>query len=118
MLPEKSVDGVKQAKCRFCGKVKRYESKYGTCNLNHHMNTCVRIDMHDIGQMIFSKDKESMLMRSTKFYFEKFREKLIAAIVMYNLPLSFVEYSGIRELFSSLMMVLLQYLETLISLIS
>ena len=44
LLPDKSVDGVKQAKCKFCGEVKRYESQYGTSNLNHHMNTCVRRD--------------------------------------------------------------------------
>ena len=41
-------------------------------------------------------------MRSTKFNSEQFREKLIAAIVMHNLPLSFVKYSGIKELFSYL----------------
>ena len=52
--------------------------------------------------MIFAKNKKSMLMRSTKFYSKQFREKLIAAIVMHNLSLSFVEYSGIRELFSYL----------------
>ena len=52
--------------------------------------------------MIFAKTKESMLMRSTKFNSEQFREKLIVAIVMDNLPLSFVEYSSIKELFSYL----------------
>ena len=49
LLPDKSVDGVKQAKCKFCGEVKRYESQYGTSNLNCHMNTCVRRDTRDVG---------------------------------------------------------------------
>ena len=52
--------------------------------------------------MIFAKIKESMLMRSTKFNFEQFLEKFIVVIVMHNLPLSFVKYSGIKELFSYL----------------
>ena len=70
LLLDKSVDGVKQAKCKFCGEVKRYESQYGTGNLNRHMNTCVKRDTRDVGQMIFAKIKEFMLMRSTKFNFE------------------------------------------------
>ena len=48
LLLEKSVDSVKQAKCKFYGEVKRYESQYETSNLNRHMNTCVRRDTRDV----------------------------------------------------------------------
>ncbi|KAK6246455.1 hypothetical protein QUC31_001222, partial [Theobroma cacao] len=39
-----------------------------------------------------------MLMRSSKFDLEKFCELVVAAIVMHNLSLSFVEYTGIKSM--------------------
>ena len=52
--------------------------------------------------MIFSKDESTTIVKSTKFDSKKYHEKFIAAIVMHNLSLSFVEYNGIKELFSYL----------------
>ncbi|CAH1447886.1 unnamed protein product [Lactuca virosa] len=49
--------------------------------------------------MLLGKDKYSLMLKSSKFSKDIFREKLVRAIVMHNLPLSFVDYSGIKELF-------------------
>ncbi|KAK6239005.1 hypothetical protein QUC31_004474 [Theobroma cacao] len=102
-LPEKnSSDEKSKVKCKLCGYILNYESKYGTSNLKLHDDNCVRKDTRDIGQMIFSKEHSSMLMRSSKFDPEKFCELVVAAIVMHNLPLSIVEYIGIRSMLSYL----------------
>ena len=61
------------------------------------MNNCERRDC-DISQMILSTQYGSMVVRFSEFEHEKFRELLIAAIVMHNLLLSFLEYYGIRAL--------------------
>ncbi|XP_017972506.1 PREDICTED: zinc finger BED domain-containing protein RICESLEEPER 3 [Theobroma cacao] len=97
-----SSDGKSKVKCKLCGYILNYESKYGTGNLKHHNDNCVRKDTRDIGQMIFSKEHNSMLMKSSKFDPEKFRELVVAAIVMHNLPLSFVKYTGIKSILSYL----------------
>ncbi|EOY21377.1 Ac-like transposase THELMA13 [Theobroma cacao] len=102
-LPEKnSSDGKSKVKCKLCGYILNYESKYGTSNLKRHNDNCVRKYTRDIGQMIFSKEHNSMLMRSSKFDPKKFCELVVAAIVMHNLPLSFVEYTGIKSMLSYL----------------
>ncbi|XP_052209308.1 zinc finger BED domain-containing protein RICESLEEPER 2-like [Diospyros lotus] len=58
-----------------------------------------RKDIADIGQLLLNKD---MSMRCTKFDPDKFRELVVAAIVMHDLPLSFVEYVGVRAFCSYL----------------
>ncbi|XP_073101282.1 zinc finger BED domain-containing protein RICESLEEPER 1-like [Elaeis guineensis] len=68
-------------------------------NLKRHSQSCVRKDTRDIGQMFFSHD---MSMRKSSFDPEKFRKKLVAAVIMHDLPLSSVEYTGIRALLSYL----------------
>ncbi|XP_017970388.1 PREDICTED: zinc finger BED domain-containing protein DAYSLEEPER-like [Theobroma cacao] len=102
LLEKNSSDGKSKVKCKLCGYILNYESKYGTGNLKRHNDNCVRKDTRDIGQMIFSKEHNSMLMRSSKFDLEKFRELVVAAIVMHNLPLSFVEYIGTKSMLSYL----------------
>ncbi|EOX99652.1 BED zinc finger,hAT family dimerization domain [Theobroma cacao] len=102
LLEKNSSDGKSKVKCKLCGYILNYESKYGTGNLKRHNDNCVRKDTRDIGQMIFSKEHNSMLMRSSKFDLEKFRELVVATIVMHNLPLSFVEYIGTKSMLSYL----------------
>ncbi|CAH1435710.1 unnamed protein product [Lactuca virosa] len=92
-------DGIKRAKCRWCDEVTKYDSRYGTGNLQRHINKCYRPDKLIVGQMLLGKDKDSLMLKSSKFSKDIFREKLVRAIVMHNLPLSFVDYSGIKELF-------------------
>lgn len=84
-------DGVKRAKCRWCDEVKNYDSRYGTGNLQRHINKCYRPDRLVVGQMLLGKDKDSLMLKSSKFSKDIFREKLVRAIVIHNLPLSFIE---------------------------
>ena len=98
-LKEKSMDGKQRCKCKKCDAIFICESKYGTGNLKRHSEICVRKDIADIGQLLLNKD---MSMRSTKFDPDKFRELVVAAIVMHDLPLSFVEYVGVRAFCSYL----------------
>ena len=72
----------------------------GIGNLRRHIKSCVRRDTHDVGQMLISG--QNLAMRFSRFDSEKFRELLVAAIVMHELPLSFVEYSGVRTMMSYL----------------
>lgn len=92
-------DGLKKVKCKWCGDIKNYDSKHGTGNLKRHLDKRSRKDVPDVGQMILGRNKDSLKLKSTKFNPDVFREKLVGAIVMHNLPLSFVEYSGIKSLF-------------------
>ena len=43
-----------------------------------------------------------MSIHANKFNQEKFRELLVMAITMHDLPFQFVEYEGIREIFTYL----------------
>ncbi|KAL0000367.1 hypothetical protein SO802_014148 [Lithocarpus litseifolius] len=51
-----------------------------------------------MGQLLLSKNVGTV----SKFEPDKFRELLVAAIVMHDLPFCFVEYTAIRAIFSSL----------------
>ncbi|XP_019189244.1 PREDICTED: zinc finger BED domain-containing protein RICESLEEPER 2-like [Ipomoea nil] len=95
-------ENVIKAKCKYCEVLINSDSKYGTGHLKRHTTNCVRKNTRDIGQMLIGGENGSMLMRSSKFSEEKFRELLISAIVMHNMPLSFVEYGGFRTVFSYL----------------
>ena len=64
-----------------------------------HMEKCVKKDHGDIGQLLLSQGQGSMLMRSTKFDPEKFRELAVEAILKHDLPFRFVQYEGIRAMF-------------------
>nr|GMC86817.1 putative Zinc finger, BED-type [Ipomoea batatas] len=103
-LITKNTNGetIVKAKCKYCEVLINSDSKYGTGNLKRHTINCVRKNTRDIGQMLIGGENGSMLMRSRKFSEEKFRELLISAIVMHNMPLSFVEYDGFRTVFSYL----------------
>ena len=67
--------------------------------MHTHMEKCVKKDHGDIGQLLMSQGQGSMLMRSTKFDPEKFRELAVEAILKHDLPFRFVQYEGIRAMF-------------------
>ncbi|XP_061340052.1 zinc finger BED domain-containing protein RICESLEEPER 1-like [Gastrolobium bilobum] len=91
-------DGCKiQAKCKYCDQLYMADSKYGTGNLKRHLDGCVRRDTRDVGQMMLSTQNSSFSLEP-KFDHEKFRELLIAAIIMHDLPFQFTEWQGIRTL--------------------
>ncbi|KAK6263652.1 hypothetical protein SCA6_019086, partial [Theobroma cacao] len=102
-FPKKSsIDGKAIAKCKHCGIVLNCDSKHEIDNLKRYSENCVGGDTREIGQMISSNQHGSTLTRSSNLDPEKFRELVIGAIFMHNLPLSFVEYRGSRALSSYL----------------
>lgn len=85
-----------RAKCLKCGAVYLSNSRYGTCNLKYHINSCVRRDTTNIGQLLLSHD---ITLRCHKVNPEKFRELMIQAIIKHDLHFQFVEYERIIVLF-------------------
>jgi hypothetical protein len=62
------------------------------------MKNCGGKTEHDIQQLLLSGGQGNLLVSTLKFCPKKYRELLIAAIVKHELPFSFVEYDGIREM--------------------
>ena len=92
------VGGVSDtAKCKKCSYTITYNSSFGTGNLLKHQKTCVKTP--DIRQMIISRSQGSMVVNNGAFDPKIFRDMITDAVVRHNLPLSFVEYEGIREAF-------------------
>ncbi|KAL0002097.1 hypothetical protein SO802_015878 [Lithocarpus litseifolius] len=87
-------------KCKKCGKEYIAAGAYDTGNLKRHLGVCPRKDTRDVGQLILGQNATSV--SSPKFDPAKFRELLCAAITMHELPFRFVEYVGIRAIFSYL----------------
>ncbi|KAI5343327.1 hypothetical protein L3X38_011203 [Prunus dulcis] len=83
-----------------CGQNYLCDSRYGTGNMKCHIDSCVKTDTRDLGQLLLSKSDGAILTRSSKFDPIKFLELLVMAIIMHDLPFQFVEYAGIRQLFS------------------
>ncbi|KAL7585178.1 zinc finger BED domain-containing protein RICESLEEPER 2-like [Lactuca sativa] len=96
------TDGRERAECDRCKKRYIYETKNGTGSLRNHIPKCPRRDNSDITQFIFAKSGGSISINSTVFKPERFRELISEAIVKHDLPFKFVEYTGIREIFSYL----------------
>ena len=101
MLPL-SVDNKQRFKCKNCGTTYLAESKYGTGNMKRHIDACIRRDTRDLGQLFISQSGGSMSIHANKINQEKSRELLVMAITMHDLPFQFVEYDGIREIFTYL----------------
>nr|XP_043625688.1 zinc finger BED domain-containing protein RICESLEEPER 2-like [Erigeron canadensis] len=80
--------------CKKCNTVFVYDSIQGTGNLLRHKDRCYGKNYRDVGQMLFNSD---MALRSRKFNQKTLRELLVACTVRHKLPLSFVEYKGVRD---------------------
>ncbi|CAL8084749.1 unnamed protein product [Prunus armeniaca] len=93
-------DNKLYAKCMKCGHKYLCDSKYGTGNLKRHLDSCLKSDTRDIGQLLLSTSEGSIITRSAKFDPNKFRELLVMAIIKHELPFQFVEYAGIRDVFN------------------
>ena len=96
-----AIKGAKkvQCKCNKCHNIFSYDSRQGTGNLLRHKERCYGKDFHDVGQMLFNSD---MALRSSRFNQKTFRDLLVAATVRHELPLSFVDYKGVRDLITYL----------------
>ncbi|PON78816.1 Ribonuclease H-like domain containing protein [Parasponia andersonii] len=95
-------DKKQKAKCKLCRMKYFADSKYGTGNLKRHIDSCVRTNHRDVGQLLISQDSGLLSLGGSKFDIEKFRNMVTQAIVMHDLPFNFVEYKGIRSIFSYL----------------
>ena len=72
------------------------DSHNGTSNLHRHLLKCLK--RNEVKQ----DSEEQGRMLQNKITQEEFREMLAEAIIKHNLPFSFVEYGGIRKVFSYL----------------
>ena len=114
MLPIKDEEKP-TCKCKKCGKVYIAAEAYGIGNLKRHLKVCPRKDTTDVGQLILGQN--AMSVSSPKFDPATFRESLCATIIMHELPFRFVEYVGIRAIFSYLCLMSLKSLEILLRMI-
>ncbi|XP_024028942.1 zinc finger BED domain-containing protein RICESLEEPER 2-like [Morus notabilis] len=96
------ADQELKAKCKECGVVYMANSKNGTGSMRRHMQSCVRRDTRDVGQLLMSQDKGSLALSAKRFDAEHFRELITTAIILHDLPFSFVEYEAIRATYQYL----------------
>ncbi|KAL2934009.1 putative AC transposase [Bienertia sinuspersici] len=103
MIDELDSLGRMQSKCMKCDATYIAESSHGTGNMLRHIRSCKGKVYRDIGQMILQSNASGAVEnRPSTFKFDEFREILALAIARHNLPLQFVEYEGIRAVFSYL----------------
>jgi len=96
------ADQELKAKYKECGVVYMANSKNGTGSMRRHMESCVRRDTRDVGQLLMSQDKGSLALSAKRFDAEHFRELITTAIILHDLPFSFVEYESIRATYQYL----------------
>jgi hypothetical protein len=85
------------AKSKFCDHKYIANSSHGTGNLQKHMKVCGGKTNHDIQQMLLSRDQGTLSVSGSKFCPKKYRELLVGTIIKHDLPFSYVEYDGVRE---------------------
>ncbi|XP_050373044.1 zinc finger BED domain-containing protein RICESLEEPER 2-like [Argentina anserina] len=86
---DEGPDQGRRAKCKKCGTILKCDSGTGTGSMLRHHNKCSISD-------VVSPQSST---RSDSFSIDRFRELVIEAIVRHDLPFSFVEYEGIRDVF-------------------
>ncbi|GMN51150.1 hypothetical protein TIFTF001_020297 [Ficus carica] len=104
--PDKKLKSV----YKKCGHQYLASSKYGTGNMLKHIKTCPRTETREIGQMLITRDSNSLSFGSSQFDSEKWRELVTTCIILHELPFRFVEYKGVRAM--------LQYLLPSVDLVS
>ena len=87
---------LSKATCQWCGKLFLADSHHGTSNLHRHLLKCLK--QNEVKQ---DGEEEGRVLQN-KITQEEFHEMLAEAIIKHNLPFSFVEYEGIRKVFSYL----------------
>jgi hypothetical protein len=86
------------AKCKFCDHKYIANSSHGTGNLQKHMKVCGGKNDHDIQQMLLSRDQRTLSVSASKFCPKRYKELLVGTIIKHDLPFSYVEYEGVREM--------------------
>nr|GEU94013.1 hypothetical protein [Tanacetum cinerariifolium] len=98
----KKPDQPLLCRCKKCSKIYSAESSSGTGNLKRHLEKCLKSTTRDIGQYMISSNKGVLDTRNAKVSQEKFWELLVHAVVRHELPFSFTEYEGVRDVFKYL----------------
>ena len=80
------VDGVQMARCSFCEKVLNASKGCGTSSLKKHVEKCLKEHQTTTDETITLFDQNIG------------REKVAKLVIMHELPLRFVEYTGFREM--------------------
>ncbi|KAL3522327.1 hypothetical protein ACH5RR_015161 [Cinchona calisaya] len=94
------ANGVKRCECKYCGKQYNCGGENETKNTKRHLARCVRANTKEIAQALIDANDGSL--RNPKISQENFREILSFALIKHDLPFSFVEYEGIRDVFKYL----------------
>ncbi|XP_071940029.1 zinc finger BED domain-containing protein RICESLEEPER 2-like [Coffea arabica] len=102
IIPKKDPNEELMCRCKKCGNEYSVESKSGTGNLHRHLKRCLKMTTKDIGQYLITSDKGALATRNAQFSQDKFRELLVHAIVRHELPFSFVEHEGIKNVLTYL----------------
>ncbi|KAH7512789.1 hypothetical protein FEM48_Zijuj12G0127400 [Ziziphus jujuba var. spinosa] len=93
-------DKKKRAKCKQCGIIYLCDSSHGIGNMLHHIPICPKKQDGDVKQMLLPNFQRHVLMKSPNFDYETFRNLVLETIIKHDLPFNFVEYEGIRAIFS------------------
>ncbi|KAL3649079.1 hypothetical protein CASFOL_005482 [Castilleja foliolosa] len=90
-------DGRPKVECNSCTKeLCAGGTLYGTSTITRHLKSCPKFNgQQDVGDMLLDNTAK---LRSRKINQVTFREKMATAIIKHDLPFSFVEYEGIRDL--------------------
>lgn len=67
-----SLDSKQKAKYKRCGVVYFADSKYGISNLKRHLDTCLKRNHRDLGQLSISQEGATMTLSGCKFDPKKF----------------------------------------------
>lgn len=98
----KDVDGVNRAVCNYCSKVLTGHYSSGTTHLKNHFTSCLRRNFKNVGQMLLAKKHDgSVTVEScseVKCDMATVKITIARMIILHELPLSFVEYEGFRDL--------------------
>ncbi|KAF7839410.1 zinc finger BED domain-containing protein RICESLEEPER 2-like [Senna tora] len=91
-------DGKPRAKCKTCDEVYiAGGSTHGTSSLSRHLPKCPkRNSYNNVGNMIIDHARK---LRSRKISQKVIHSLTAMAIIKHDLPFSFVEYEGVREIF-------------------
>ncbi|KAF7821320.1 zinc finger BED domain-containing protein RICESLEEPER 2-like [Senna tora] len=89
-------DGKPRAKCKACDEVYvAGGSTHGTSSLSRHLPKCPKRN-NNVGNMLIDHAGK---LRSRKISQKVLRSLTAMAIIKHDLPFSFVEYEGVREIF-------------------
>ncbi|RDX79021.1 hypothetical protein CR513_40605, partial [Mucuna pruriens] len=100
LSPQHSIDivgedGKETTRCNVCNKEYRIGGKrYGTSNLNCHVEKCKKIKFEDIGQMMLDMQGKLKSRKTDNMVLHDF---WAALILKHDLPSKFVEYEELRS---------------------